>query len=281
MQAEDKMLKSINVKRILDKVIQDRNKIYTKDDFHFYLRPFTSYSRIEEAVNYLRDKNILKVASKAGAPPKREDKNARPKAYFELSNTMSIFEILFQVYASSKQEKKFLNSAYTTQILYKHSLLKVHKKIIQQHIDNSNFRQIASSILLNHPAVIREYEGVARELNIEILGVFKNKNITVSRPTFEKQYLVDKLFETALELLINKIEYIDILSDYDSLMAVRLYRRTIHKSILKAYIDLAEEGVITEGLKRFLIFDNYLSPLTAYPVNGTLRVLFSRPFERI
>jgi hypothetical protein len=30
-----------------------------------------------------------------------------------------------------------------------------------------------------------------------------------------------------------------------------------------------------------LVFDNYLSPLTSYPVNGTLQLILSQPFQRI
>ena len=50
------------------------------------------------------------------------------------------------------------------------------------------------------------------------------------------------------------------------------------ESILKAYNELAEKSIIAEGLRDFLAFDNYLSPLTAHPLNSILKILFSKPF---
>jgi len=276
----DAKANSINVKRVLDVVIQDRKKIYTKDDFHRELGQ-TSYPRIEEAVNYLSKEKIFIKSHGVGAPPKESNKVAKRKAFFELSSSVAAFSKIFAIYFNSKEVELLLKSEYSTRVLQKHSFVKYHEKIITSHLNDSIFLKLASRILLNHPAVIREYEEIARQLRIEMLNAIKNKNTLVQSPSVGKKYLIDILCETADELSTNKIEYIDILRDYDSLLAVKLYRKTIHMGISNVYNELAEEGAISGALKRFLIFDNYLSPLTAYPVNGTLRVLFSRPFERI
>jgi hypothetical protein len=55
----------------------------------------------------------------------------------------------------------------------------------------------------------------------------------------------------------------------------------LHPSIFEAYNKLAEKSLIPEGLRNFYVFDNYLSSLTAHPLKSTLKILFSKPFERI
>jgi len=72
-----------------------------------------------------------------------------------------------------------------------------------------------------------------------------------------------------------------MLSSFDPLHAVRFYRETINKPLTDAYNELAEREVVSRGLADFLVFDNYLSPLTAHPMNSVKRILFSKPFERI
>lgn len=41
------------------------------------------------------------------------------------------------------------------------------------------------------------------------------------------------------------------------------------------------EAFFSESLKEFVDLDIFLSPLTAYPVNNPIRLLFARPFERL
>ena len=268
---------SINVKRALNKALQNPRKTYTKDDFRNGLRQNTSYSRIEEAVNYLRDEKIFKNSTGVGAPPKKP----RTRIFFQLSPTMTTLKKIVQIYWDTKEIDKLLKSEkYWDYVIGKQSFLSVHNKVINPRLENSDFRRIASYSLLDHPAVIGEYDEIAKKLNDDIL---RNCMDGMSRtPDCENNIsLHDMLHETGNELGANHIEHIDILNNYDPLMAVRLYRKTLHKSILNAYDELATKAVISEGLRRFLVFDNYLSPLTSYPVNGTLRILFSQPFERI
>ncbi|MGD0954608.1 MAG: hypothetical protein ABR985_19855 [Methanotrichaceae archaeon] len=94
-------------------------------------------------------------------------------------------------------------------------------------------------------------------------------------------YLSDELHEIGKELIPNEIGLIKILGDFEPIDAVRFYRENIHKSVVEGLERLAEQGIITEGLHQFLTSDNYLSPLTSYPVNGTLQLILLQPFQRI
>ena len=56
----------------------------------------------------------------------------------------------------------------------------------------------------------------------------------------------------------------------------------IEKIFIRAssgFKKLKKKEGITEGLCLFLRSDNFLSPLTSYPVNGTLTLMFSLPFS--
>lgn len=55
----------------------------------------------------------------------------------------------------------------------------------------------------------------------------------------------------------------------------------MHKNFSEIFEELAANNVISEGLYKFMELDNYLSPLTSYPINGIHDILFSRPFHRI
>lgn len=272
MEAKDE-LDSINVKRVLDKVIQEPMRTYTYDDFRD-LRQYTGWSRIVEAVKHLREKRMLEISPLVGAPPKKSKKKDR-RDRFQLSGTMTTFKKIFQIYSKRNEIDPFLKSKYVNHLIERQSFVKVHEKVMRHHLEKSDFRRIASDSLLNLPAVIDEYDEMAEQLKRNILKISRQPIDT------NKIYLSDILHDTGDELSSSHIKHIDILNSYEPLMAVRLYRKTLHKSILEAYDKLAAKAVITEGLHRFLAFDNYLSPLIAHPVNSTLKVLFSRPFERI
>jgi len=63
--------------------------------------------------------------------------------------------------------------------------------------------------------------------------------------------------------------------------AVNFYRENIHENVKEGLSKLKEQAVISKGLFKFLVCDNFLSPLTSYPGKGTLQLLFSQPFQRI
>jgi hypothetical protein len=99
------------------------------------------------------------------------------------------------------------------------------------------------------------------------------------------------LSEDKIEQIKSKIGYklrplsakhIELLTDFDELESVRLYRNVIYREIVKLFGGLSKiSGLGPKSLFQFMEYDNYLSPFTSYPVQSPEIPLFSRPFQRI
>ena len=146
---------------------------------------------------------------------------------------------------------------------------------------DADFRMIASRSLLNLDALKEEYKYFAQELQKTISEVRAQPEVFDEYSEKRIYYLSDELNEIGKELIPNEIGLIKILEDFEPVDAIRFYRENIHLSVIEGLERLAENGTITEGLHQFLIFDNYLSPFTSYPVNGTLQLILPQPFQRI
>jgi hypothetical protein len=82
------------------------------------------------------------------------------------------------------------------------------------------------------------------------------------------------------EVLPNS-EGIKILEEFDSLFSIEFYRKNIFRSFEHYYGLLEEKGEISQGFRKFMELDSYFSPLTSYPVNNSLYLIFIHPFQRI
>ena len=77
-------------------------------------------------------------------------------------------------------------------------------------------------------------------------------------------------------------EHIKLLTEFDKLEAVRLYRKVIYGEIRESFKGLSKIPLLVPHcLYQFMEYDNYLSPFTSYPVQSPEIPLFSRPFQRI
>jgi len=159
----------------------------------------------------------------------------------------------------------FLNSEYTNSLIEHQSFNNMHE-YIKKYLEREHIKLIASKTLLTQSATINVYKNLADDIQKSTIGNLCLGEILLA---FEEGFM-PKL-----------AEQIEILSDFNSLEAVRLYRETLHRGILKAFESLTENSVITNGLRDFMVWDNYLSPLSSYPVNGTSQLLFAQPFQRI
>ena len=161
--------------------------------------------------------------------------------------------------------QEFLNSEYTNTVLEEQSLSFIYKKI-KNELAREEIKLIASETLLNQPATINEYKQLADKIMESTTGEFCPGKM---------------LHIIEMEVMPKLADQIGILRDFRKLEAVRLYRETLHKGILKAFELYADRNLITNGLRDFMVWDNYLSPLSSYPVNGTSELLLSQPFQRI
>jgi hypothetical protein len=159
----------------------------------------------------------------------------------------------------------FLKSEYTNSVIKEQSFSVVHQ-MIQNELAREDIKLIASETLLNQPATNNEYKQLADKVD---------KSSTGKISPSEELHIIE------MEVMPKFAEQIGILRDFRKLEAVRLYRETLHEGILKAFELFADRNLITKGLRNFMVWDNYLSPLSSYPVNGTSQLLFSQPFQRI
>jgi len=177
----------------------------------------------------------------------------------------------------TEELKTFLSSKYTDNIIKEFSFLSMYNKLPKE-ILQSDFKIKASKSLLNLRATKEDYQDFAKELKTAISEFGQD----VDRDhAFKDMQLEQELREIDRQLTPKNIDYIGILGNFELAEAIPFYRQNIHESVKEGLENLAEQSIITQGIKEFLILDNYLSPLTSYPVNGSLSLLISQSFQRI
>lgn len=164
-------------------------------------------------------------------------------------------------------------------MIKKRGFEKIYQAIRLELMD-PKFKKIASILFDNH-STKKEYENFARNLGTCISKVGSQSEASNAIKVRNAYFLFDQLHEIGNELIPKEIKHIKILNDFEPVNAVRFYRENIHKNIIEGLDERAKQNIITEGLHEFLRSDNYLSPFTSYPVNGTLELILSQPFQRI
>ena len=71
------------------------------------------------------------------------------------------------------------------------------------------------------------------------------------------------------------------LSNLNLLDSINFYRKEINNIYVIYYRHLTRNYPFSEGMKRYVDLDIFLSPLTSYPVNDPIHLLFAKPFERL
>jgi len=243
-------------------------------------REKTVESRITETLRYLEKRNILKKSRSCGAPQKKKNANYKRdrKCYYQLRQTQTVFSRIFDIYLNNRPEK-LLKSKYCNSAITEIGFDKIYK-IMEERLTSPDFKRIASNSLLKLPAVKGYYIRIAQELQQKMFDSYaqtsdkwgeEHNNADISR-------LIGNLSQ---EIAQEPVEAIEMLSNFEPIQAVHFYRDTLNIPFTNTYDELSKASVITKGLCDFLAFDNYLSPLTADPANNIVRILFSRPFDRI
>jgi hypothetical protein len=301
-------LKYINVRRLLNRIINDSQIVYetksfTYDDIKGALLPETVESRITEALRILVCEGILQdKGTLLGRPPKylrnkdeclRRDKTTgrKPNCY-EITQSQSAFKKIFHIYLDEEIEK-FLASLYTDNIIKNYGFSCVYE-VINPDLERFDFRQIASNSLLTQSAVKREYKGQSKLRDEYLLF---NPHETSGQSSKEIN-LFDLVIESPMISLwderramlgsVNgcrirpiRSNRIKILSQFDPKKAVAFYRDTIQVDIQNLFSELYERSLITRSLNQFMEYDIHLSPFTSYPFKSPSDLLFSNPFQRI
>ena len=97
------------------------------------------------------------------------------------------------------------------------------------------------------------------------------------------------LFDDKIEQMKSKIGYklrplsskhIELLTNFDKLESVRLYRNVIYREIVELFGKLSKiPGLGPKCLYQFMEYDNYLSPFTSYPFRARRFLYFPGHFK--
>lgn len=83
-------------------------------------------------------------------------------------------------------------------------------------------------------------------------------------------------------------KYLEFLFKFDDREAIKFHRQYLAKPFGELYRKLTQRDVpitldtfVTEGIRKFLEIDIFLSPRTSFPMDFPCNLLFGRPFERL
>jgi hypothetical protein len=192
----------------------------------------------------------------------------------------------------------FLESIYVNNLIESISLSSTIAAI-KGHIINREFRQIAAPALLSHPATIEEYT----DLLDSIEGHFKSMEKLKEIKKVGEKFLQDRAsgnqpgsaqvrsvmaFQRNLEKYegapydnkIGKIDELETLREL-GIDGIRFYRKNLLEDFVAIFAGRMANAENGKPIIKYVEFDNYLSPFTAYPVNYPIELMFSRNFGRL
>lgn len=237
--------------------------------------------------------------------PKSMRPNQSEKPYYLIRN-LEMFDSLVSCISSMRSEtkeeqfmlKRLLGSDYVSAVIENVGFDSVYN-VVEPLLRDPELKKIVSETLLKQKATIGIYNKIAKSMrdylsnpdtvNISSFNEIIHKNFP-PRPLWsavvEKNYpdydcLGDNLKNIRLQLKTISSRCIKMLSNFSSIEAVSLYRTTLHNEFIELVSEFEENDRISLGLSKFLIYDNYLSPFTSYPIHSPRFVLFSGPFQRI
>jgi len=186
---------------------------------------------------------------------------------------------------------EFLRSNHMKKIIAEKGFLFAYD-LIKNHLHDSEIKRIVSKEMLSLPETEKYYE-IYNSLG-ERSGQVDNRFRELFEQTSDDTLVSDNHdFKEEFEFLYSYSDSeplsevfpnnrgIQILGEFDFLFSIEFYRDNIVRSFIKYYKRLEEKGEISQGFREFLEHDSYLSPMTSYPVNNSLYLIFIPPFQRI
>lgn len=178
----------------------------------------------------------------------------------------------FKAYPTQRLDftEKLLTSKYFNSVIATCGLKPIYE-IFEEYMKkgkNEEFLSIASQTLPNQPELIEKYT----------IGI---------RDSMEKmEFNLESQFK-CLDETRYLLKFLSRLSD-SHIESVKFHRQHLAEPFCKLYRKLTQrdlpitmDAFVTEGIRKFLELDLYLSPLTSYPMNFPVDLLFERPFERL
>jgi hypothetical protein len=153
----------------------------------------------------------------------------------------------------------FLSTNYINELIKKEDFLSIHE-ILKAKLDDEHIRDLALSALLNQPATIEAYKSIPKWVEDWLRGLDYG------------------------QMHINKtvrITDFDILRDCGIINGVQFYRKNLLNDFINLYKIRAIDNTNGKIMLKFVEYDNFLSPFTAYPVNEPIELIFDKFFNRI
>ena len=245
----------------------------------------------------LRDMVEEELIYEGPSRPTRNPKSKKPRKkeepFYIRKNDRAYSSFVDFVVINCEKElfAEFLGSDHMNKVIAEKGFLFAYD-LVKEKLKYSEIKNIASRELFSLPETAKYYEiyNMLGEHPERVDDKFKELfEPPIDDPLlpYEEDFKVEFEFlysyddsEPAGEVFPNN-KGIKILAEFDILPSVEFYRNNIFKFFQLYYKRLEEEGKISPGYREYLEQDSFLSPLTSYPVNNSLHLIFSPPFQRI
>lgn len=256
----------INTLRVLELCIEDPLSPKSYNAF-LRLRSQTTEYRIRDALRSLEREGILKSEYKRGRPrlpygegsqSGRYDNRFGSKIYY-LNLDLNIFKNIFYIFHNEDCEK-FLESNYVSQMIISHTI-KVLYHQLEDEFRNPNFKSIASRLLLDSSAVIKQYEAFPDKI-YNYLQRYKEQTFGLRDLWFDE---------------------IQVLENFDPIFSIPFIRLHVIANLLDLYKKIGGRNIHLTSLDGLRVtgLDIHLSPFYSYPSFDPIHTIFSKPFDRL
>lgn len=189
--------------------------------------------------------------------PNDEKYEVKPEKVLE--NFRDIIYALTKI-KKDKYTSEFFKSKYVDELIKNFGFITIFN-ILKKYMDNvgnETFKKIASKSILNQRSIKAEL----KRYPIEII-------------------ISSKLYAESIATLNPYCEnIIKLLQEFDPIEAITFYREKIDKKYSRIFSGL-HKNYFPQSIKKYVELDILLSPFTSYPVDDPIRLLFSKPFERL
>lgn len=194
--------------------------------------------------------------------------------------------------------KQFLESEYINNIIDVNGFMPI-VSVISSRLADREFRDIAARRLLSRPATRDAYKDLLGAIEEYFNTMVNTEAIDGVRKKFEKKLMHQKKENPAFERYTysaidkarsydggpyanntgNLVE-LDILREL-GIEGVRFYRRSVLHGSIRLFTRRMRTPKNNKFIIKYVIFDNYLGPFTAYPVNNPVELMFTTAFNRV
>jgi hypothetical protein len=263
-------LNSDNTRRVLDVFFREPEKRFEYKDLRVILGG--SESQIRDALRGLTRLNILEARGLTGRPRKEEEKKKEyeKRKEYKIIIDAEVFKIITNSLPDDKVEA-FLESNYVNHLIKNKGFIEIYNNIYDR-LERSQFRESASRALLHQSALVDEYKNYKNFIRTQLECACY-------------QTIIPNIREDHKDIgaaPIKNYNLFEPLSHLNLLDSITFYRKEINNIYIKYYRHLMRDWQFSAGaMGKYADLDIFLSPLTSYPVNDPIHLLFAKPFERL